>query len=309
MIELAQHIEALLLENDCVTMPNLGGFVAHYLPAARVDNEHRFLPPTRSIGFNPQLTLNDGLLVQSYMSVYNISFPEASRLVEQQIDALFDRLQDEGKAELPHIGELSYNIENQFSFTPYNDRIATPSLYGLDAVELTPLPARQPAAPVEHPAAKQKPTPTIILHPAYLARAAAVAAIFLLLFLFSTPLENGELPHESMAGLVPQQLMEQLETLSIETTPVIAPPQPVQTPAPVVSKPYHLIIASINSQEEAKKMASALVAQGYADAKAIVGDGKIRIALASYPTNAEAYRALHEMRKPEGFTSVWVLKK
>ena len=33
MIELAQHIEALLLENDCVIVPGLGGFVAHYTPA------------------------------------------------------------------------------------------------------------------------------------------------------------------------------------------------------------------------------------------------------------------------------------
>ena len=30
MIELEQHIEALLLENDCVIVPGFGGFVAHY---------------------------------------------------------------------------------------------------------------------------------------------------------------------------------------------------------------------------------------------------------------------------------------
>ena len=30
MIELSQHIEVLLLENDCVIVPGLGGFVAHY---------------------------------------------------------------------------------------------------------------------------------------------------------------------------------------------------------------------------------------------------------------------------------------
>lgn len=62
MIELAQHIEALLLENDCVIVPGLGGFVAHYTPAMRVAEENTFLPPTRIIGFNPQLKMNDGLL-------------------------------------------------------------------------------------------------------------------------------------------------------------------------------------------------------------------------------------------------------
>lgn len=42
MIELAQHIEALLLENDCVIVPNFGGFVAHYAPATYVKEENLF---------------------------------------------------------------------------------------------------------------------------------------------------------------------------------------------------------------------------------------------------------------------------
>ena len=64
MIELAKHIEYLLLENDCVVIPSLGGFIAHYQPAHYEESEGIFLPPIRSIGFNPQLTMNDGLLVQ-----------------------------------------------------------------------------------------------------------------------------------------------------------------------------------------------------------------------------------------------------
>ena len=32
MIELARHIEILLLENDCVIIPDFGGFIAHYQP-------------------------------------------------------------------------------------------------------------------------------------------------------------------------------------------------------------------------------------------------------------------------------------
>lgn len=49
MIELAQHIEALLLENDCVIVPGLGGFVAHYAPATRVKEENIFLPDRKSV--------------------------------------------------------------------------------------------------------------------------------------------------------------------------------------------------------------------------------------------------------------------
>ena len=84
MIELAQHIEALLLENDCVIVPGFGGFVAHYAPATHVKEENLFLPPTRTIGFNPQLKLNDGVLVQSYMSAYDLTLSTVSRSISAQ---------------------------------------------------------------------------------------------------------------------------------------------------------------------------------------------------------------------------------
>lgn len=98
MIELAQHIEALLLENDCVIVPGFGGFVAHYAPATHVKEENLFLPPTRTIGFNPQLKLNDGVLVQSYMSAYDTSFADATRIVEKEVSAFIEILHEEGKA-------------------------------------------------------------------------------------------------------------------------------------------------------------------------------------------------------------------
>ena len=62
MIELSRHIEMLLLENDCVVVPDFGGFIAHYQPARYVEEEGIFLPPLRTVGFNPQLTMNDGML-------------------------------------------------------------------------------------------------------------------------------------------------------------------------------------------------------------------------------------------------------
>ena len=77
MIELTKHIEILLLENDCVIVPGLGGFIAHHQPAHYEEDEGVFLPPTRTVGFNPQLTMNDGLLTQAYMQTYHTDFPDA----------------------------------------------------------------------------------------------------------------------------------------------------------------------------------------------------------------------------------------
>ena len=64
MIELAKHIEVLLLENDCVIVPGLGGFIAHNRPAMWRTDSGEFFPPLRSIGFNPQLIMNDGVVIR-----------------------------------------------------------------------------------------------------------------------------------------------------------------------------------------------------------------------------------------------------
>ena len=39
MNELARHIASLLLENDCVIVPDFGGFIAHYDPAKQVNED------------------------------------------------------------------------------------------------------------------------------------------------------------------------------------------------------------------------------------------------------------------------------
>ena len=86
MIELDRHIEILLLSNDCVIVPGLGGFMTHHVGARYDDKDQMYLPPLRTLGFNPQLTMNDSLLVQSYIEAYDISYPEALRRIESEVE-------------------------------------------------------------------------------------------------------------------------------------------------------------------------------------------------------------------------------
>ena len=100
MIELAKHIEYLLLENDCVIIPDFGGFIAHYQPSYYDEVEHVFMPPIRTIGFNPQLSMNDGLLVQSYMQAYHTDYSDAIRIISGKVKELKEILYTEGFFEL-----------------------------------------------------------------------------------------------------------------------------------------------------------------------------------------------------------------
>ena len=384
MIELAQHIEVLLLENDCVIVPGLGGFVAHYTPAMRVAEENVFLPPTRIIGFNPQLKMNDGLLVQSYMAVYDTDFSDATRIVEKEVAHIFTALHEEGKVDLPNIGELRYSIHGIYDFVPYDHKITTPYLYGLDSFEMQELAELKkqymektirysvPVVPED-----KKRRFEIKFNRSYLSNAVAMIAVVALFFFLSTPIENTEVVEGNYAQLLPNELFEMIEKESLAINPIVVS-RKADTPkasaqkntgqkakkkvvpvavrevkvgqanaqnAPVVSQPkqqaaevssstsvttkseiqkttagtvapslvsaqkYHVIIASVGTEKDAEAMAKQLIEKGYPHAKAIVGDGKMRVSIESCGTETEAYQALNRVRQNETYKNAWVLKK
>lgn len=139
VIELERHIEILLLSNDCVIVPDLGGFMAHHLEARYDDEDAMFLPPQRTLGFNPQLKLNDSLLAQSYVEAYDISYPEAVRRIEAEVAELKQHLENEGFYEMNDIGLLKVNNEGKIEFSPCEAGILTPELYGLSSFEMKPI--------------------------------------------------------------------------------------------------------------------------------------------------------------------------
>ncbi|GFZ41967.1 HU domain-containing protein [Bacteroides nordii] len=222
MIELSQHIEVLLLENDCVIVPGLGGFVAHYTPAIQVE-ENMFLPPTRTIGFNPQLKLNDGLLVQSYMAVYDTNFSDASKIVEDEVSELIIMLHKEGKVDLDNVGEIRYTIHDTYEFIPYDNKITTPYLYGLDSFEMKELTVlHQEKEKVLVPVIQErKKSYEIKINRGMVRSAVAIVAAVVLFFFLSTPVENTYVEKDNYAQLLPIDLFEKIEGKSIAMTPVV----------------------------------------------------------------------------------------
>ena len=246
MKELAKHIASLLLENDCVIIPDFGGFIAHYVPAQHVNEENIFLPPIREIGFNPQLRINDGLLAQSYMSVYGSSFPDAVKTIQKQSEELISTIHETGYMELDNVGELRYNIHGKYEFTPFDHRIATPGFYGLDSFkmqELKDISTQQVAeyvhigAPTKQVDIEQSFEPTTIQVASaqekgekdvlqrdnvvdlskYLRNIAAVAAVIILIlgsYFISTPVEKIDIYNEE-AGVLPKEILK--ESLAISS--------------------------------------------------------------------------------------------
>lgn len=134
MISLSRHIELLLLEHNCVIVPGLGGFIANTASAVYndgPDGDKLFMPPYRTIAFNPQLQVNDGLLVQSYMQAYDASYPAAYLQMEKEIDQLNMQLNLFGEYNMEGIGTLHKSLGQNVVLTSPEAGILTPSLYGI----------------------------------------------------------------------------------------------------------------------------------------------------------------------------------
>lgn len=136
MIELKRHIEILLLDNDCVVVPGLGGFVAHHIDARYDARDGVYLPPLRTLGFNQKLDMNDSLLAQSYVEAYDMSYPEAMRKIDEEVGELKSALERDGFYDLSDIGTLVLNADGRYEFDPCESGILTPSLYGLSSVDV-----------------------------------------------------------------------------------------------------------------------------------------------------------------------------
>lgn len=140
MNTLAQHIETLLLEHDCVIIPGFGGFISNYEEAQyHTDNGNVFMPPHRSIGFNQQLQINDGLLVQSYMSACDASYPAAHLQMEKEIEQMASQLELDGEYDFGAVGKLTKGLGEIISFDKSSSNIEAPSLFGLDSLSVMPV--------------------------------------------------------------------------------------------------------------------------------------------------------------------------
>ena len=240
MIELERHIEILLLDNDCVIVPDLGGFMAHHVDARYEEEEGLFLPPLRTLGFNPQLKINDSLLAQSYVEAYDISYPEALQRIEDDVNELKMHLQNDGSYELNDIGTLAINDDGHYVFTPCEAGILTPSLYGLGSYEMKRLQAPAPVrkevedAPVEAPLpAPEESAQMIGMTPieddddedvvkikfSWIRNAVAIAAVLLAIVLLALPSGKTEMMTRTMSN-INNGLLFGMMSKDTNTTPI-----------------------------------------------------------------------------------------
>lgn len=345
MIELTRHIEILLLDNDCVIVPDFGGFMAHYVHAEYSEEEGMFYQPQRTIGFNPQLRLNDSLLAQSYVEAYDVSYPEAVRMIASDVEEVRQTLAIEGKYEFYGIGTLRYTSDEKYDFEPCMAGLLTPYLYALTSYSMDRI-SRKPntiSVPISGSYADTKLTePELDIAEAETSaehdtrkisisidavRNVLVAAMMLLLIVFSSiPLGIGSNDVQQCsvvdAGIV-STLVEQNKAVSqqiannnkvcaslVTTDAAKAKDNSIAKPAePAKTSFFTIVLASKVSKKGAADFVSKLKSAGYAKAEVLEKGSQRKVVFGHYDTEASAYAALNKLRNADHqFGEAWIAK-
>lgn len=139
MFSIASHIEYLLMTHQCVVAPGLGAFLVHESHAYYDEATSRFMPPTRSIGFNQAVTLNDGLLAESVARKDNISLEVARAKVEAAVTSFRNQLSRTSSLPVGNLGEMSLSDDGNIVFEPSADSAVTIGCRGLLPLSVRPL--------------------------------------------------------------------------------------------------------------------------------------------------------------------------
>ena len=301
-MEISQYIKELLLLNDCVIIPEFGGFVANYKPATIENNQ--FFPPTKEIAFNNKLISNDGLLVNYISEAEGVDYFNAKQKLDSFVEETMLNLERNRNVYFDGVGYLHYDSRENLQFEPQLKQNLLVESYGLQNFSYEKLYQRQmpkPAIMVEY----REPIPVIFQQRK---QKKLVIAIPLLIAMALIPMKhNNEYLSKSDMGMW-ETLMQ-----STPAAPIQAPEQNLtENTASVVAVTkteqfkYFIIGGSFKSEENASKYIQQLKEQGYNGQNLGVFNGLNRVAMKGFGTMGEAQKELNFLLSKNPSSGVWI---
>lgn len=163
-IDIAAHIEKLLFLHDTLVIPSFGGFTAMRAPAGVDYVGGAITPPSKTLTFNENLTIDDGILADDIAATHHVSPEEARQAIHRFVEQIQTQLNQREIVTLPGVGRLYKNYVQKIQFLPDATNFHA-GAYGLPPLQFSPI-ARsrevaeaKPAAVAAPPAPAQNGTP------------------------------------------------------------------------------------------------------------------------------------------------------
>lgn len=223
MKNLERHIVRLIARHNCVIIPDVGAFLAYNVPAHYNIEEQTFMPPHRTLGFNPQVKVDDALLTAEYMSSHGLSFEAAAAMLRNDILSLRRTLSRKGYVRFGELGTFSMNINSEITFEPAANCIDDPENFGFEPLTIAQL----------HNIDER----TITIKRRSLSKYIATVAAIILTFVFATPFSEQMMDRSTKASLGNFASSEQISMMQQLTS--AAPQQIVSTQECEISPIYY----------------------------------------------------------------------
>lgn len=334
MENLERHILHLITRHNCVILPGFGAFLAQNVSAHYNADEQMFIPPHRTICFNPQITIDDALLVSSYITSENKSYDEARNIVTNEIASLRRTLSRNSEVQLGNLGTFQMDLKGDIRFIANDNGIDDPHNFGFEPLSVSLL--RNIEETITIPIERHKISKYI----------AAVVAI-VVTFLFVTPVSDSAFQKDMQASLTDFASSEQISMMQqltakapsqvsdkdcVEIAPVEFTATKVIENIPESAKEtdtrinadniqtenivqkeqvadntttHYIIVASSPNEENAQLAIKELTAKMNAEYTVVKCGKRHRIAINSYTTAGDAQNALSQYQQT--FPDAWVL--
>jgi cell division septation protein DedD len=320
-------IKDLLYSKDCVVLPGLGGFIAKYKGASLNSSLHTIYPPQKTIGFNPQIKENDGLLVSALCALNNCSYADGKIELESWVKEQSNTLLRGEKISWKGIGILFQDRLGKIQFIPDSKGNFSLESFGLEKIILVPI-ERQIQEPVTSEV-------SIIEKRAeqgskWIWKAAAVLALPILgvgIFALSHKIESTDWQYASFKlfgtksriaefspainRVIPTYNLPE-ESESVETTEVIQPAvikpekvSAVEFTEPATLPKYEIIVGAFAVSANANRMVIELKKKGF-NASLSGKKGNLQMVAAASDSDYTSILQALDKIKAEVNTSAWL---
>jgi hypothetical protein len=316
---LEHYISELLYRYSCVAVPTFGAFLTQKTSARINDTTNTFFAPTKTIGFNQQLTSNDGLLVSHIAEAEKISFDIVLSKIEETASKWKEQLTAGEKLSLERIGLLWTNAEGNIQFQPYLEVNYLTSSFGFapfNAIPVTREVLKQEVVALEEKipfiiSPEQRETNSFRPYLKY-------AAIFLLALstglagyhVYNNGLVNEQLARQDAQEQVTKQIQE---ATFFDTTPLELPT--VKVNAVSIHKKmsatgkHHIVAGAFRIKSNADRKVKTLQDKGYN--AAYYGTNAYGLHMVTYDRSDNAQEALESLReiKRTESSDAWLLSE
>ena len=135
--------------HDCVVVPNFGGFLLHG-EYANIDAISELIHPSnRKVSFNQKLNLNDGLLATFMAEELKISYADAIKLIEIELQVFTQQLNELKRLEIAQLGTFILNDTQIIQFIPNSRSNFLMSAFGLQPIQLHSTKSISSSLPIE----------------------------------------------------------------------------------------------------------------------------------------------------------------